>query len=89
MVWPIPFLINMFTALGSQFNFHLLVYKIKKLIGRYDFSFQFRRIRTRYRYIGYNLNIMRQSACLVFNSIMVDNIAAFFNWTPIGQAQTL
>ena len=29
---------------------------------------------------------MRQSACLVFNSIMVDNYAAFSNCTPVGQA---
>ena len=42
-----------------------LVYKFKKLIGRNDFSFQFRKIITRYRRIGYNLNVMRQSACLV------------------------
>ena len=26
---------------------------------------------TRYRRIGYNLNVMRQSACLVFDPIMV------------------
>ena len=26
----------------------------------------------RYKRIGYNLNVMRQSACLVFNPIMVD-----------------
>ena len=42
-----------------------LVYKFKKLIGKNDFSFQFRKIITRYRRIGYNLNVMRQSACLV------------------------
>ena len=29
---------------------------------------------------------MRQSACLVFNPIMVDNYAAFFNCTPVGGA---
>ena len=51
-----------------------------------DFSFQFRKIITRYRRIGYNLNVMRQSACLVFNPIMVDNYAAFFNCTPVGRA---
>ena len=32
-----------------------LVYKFKKLIGRNEFSFQFRKIITRYRHIGYNL----------------------------------
>ena len=36
--------------------------------------------------VGYNLNVMRQSACLVFNPIMVDNYAAFFNCTPVGRA---
>ena len=41
---------------------------------------------TRYRRIGYNLNVMRQSACLVFNPIMVDNYAAFFNCTPVDRA---
>ena len=50
-----------------------LVYKFKKLIGRNDISFQFRKIITRYRRIGYNLNVMRQSACLVFNPIVVNN----------------
>ena len=63
-----------------------LVYKFKKLIGINDFSFQFRKIITRYRRIGYNLNVMRQSAFLVFNPIMVDNYAAFFNCTPVGRA---
>ena len=43
-----------------------LVYKFNKLIGSKDFSFQFRKIITRYRRIGYNLNVMRQSAFLVF-----------------------
>ena len=63
-----------------------LVYKFKKLIGINDFSFQFRKIMTRYRRIGYNLNVMRQSACLVFNPLMVDNYTAFFNCTPVGRA---
>ena len=36
--------------------------------------------------IGYSLNVMRQSACLVFNPITVDNYAAFFNCTPVGRA---
>ena len=63
-----------------------LVYKFKKLIGSNDFSFQFRKIITRYRRIGYNLNVMRQSACLAFNPITVDSYAAFFNCTPMGRA---
>ena len=42
------------------------VYKFKKLIGRNDLSFQFRKIITRYRRICYNLTVMRQfMLCLV------------------------
>ena len=50
------------------------------------FSFQFRKIITRYRRVGYDLNVMRQSACLVFYPITIDNCAAFFNCTPVGRA---
>ena len=45
-----------------------------------DFSDQFRKIIMRYKRIGYTLNVMRQSACLVINPITVDNYAALFNW---------
>ena len=63
-----------------------MVFEFKKLIGRNDFCFQFRKIIARYRRIGDNLNVMRQSACLDFNPFMVDNYAAFFNCTPVGRA---
>ena len=42
-----------------------LVYNFNELKESNDFSFQFRKIITRYRRIGYNLSVMRQSACLV------------------------
>ena len=63
-----------------------LVYKFKKIVGRVDFSNQFRKIIVRYKRIGYNINIMRQSACLVFNPITVNNFASLFNCTPVGRA---
>ena len=50
------------------------------------FLFSSEKITRGYRRIGYNLNVMRQSACLVFNPIMVDGYAAFFNCTPVGRA---
>ena len=62
------------------------VYKFKKIVGRADFSDQFRKIIVRYKRIGYNINIMRQSACLVFNPIMVNNFASLFNCRPVGRA---
>ena len=39
-----------------------------------------------YKHIGYNINIMRQSACLVFNPITVNNFASLFNCMPVGRA---
>ena len=43
-----------------------------------DFSDQFRKIIMRYKRIGYNVNVMRQSACLVINPVTVDGYAALF-----------
>ena len=63
-----------------------LVYKFKKDRGMTDFSDQFRKITMRYKRIGYNLNVMRQSACLVINPIKVDDYAALFNCTPVDRA---
>ena len=53
-----------------------LVYKFKQFEGRADFSDQFRKIIVRYKRIGYNINIMRQSACLVFNLVFPSLIAS-------------
>ena len=36
--------------------------------------------------IGYNLNVMRQSACLVIYPITVDGYAELFNCTPVDRA---
>ena len=47
------------------------------------FSFQIRKIITRYRLLCSNLNVMGQYTCLVFNPIMVDGYAAFFNCMPV------
>ena len=63
-----------------------LVYKFKKLRGMTDFSDQFRRIIMRYKRIGYNLNVMRQSAYLVITPITVDGYVALFNCTPVDRA---
>ena len=63
-----------------------LVYKFNKIVVRADFSDLFRKIIVRYKRIGYNINIIRQSACLVFNRITVNNFASLFNCTPVGRA---
>ena len=51
-------------------------------MGRTDFSDQFRKVIIRYKRIGYDLNVMRQSACLKINPIF----AALFNCTPVDPA---
>ena len=56
-----------------------LVYQFKKIMGRTDFSNQFRKIRIHHKRIGYDLNVMRQSAGLVINPITFNNFAALFN----------
>ena len=38
-----------------------------------------------YKRIGYNADVMRQSACLVVNPITVNNFAVLFNCTPVGR----
>ena len=49
------------------------------MVGRTDFSDQFPKVIIRHKSIGFDLNVMRQSACLVINPITVDNFAALFN----------
>ena len=51
-----------------------------------DFSDQFCEIIRRYKRIGYNLNVIRQSACLIINTITVDGFAALFNCTPVDRS---
>ena len=55
-------------------------------MGRTDFSDQFCKIRILPKRIGYDLNVMHQSACLVINTITADNLAALFNCTPVDRA---
>ena len=66
-----------------------LVYKFNKVVGWNDFSDQFRKITIRYKRIGYNINVMRQTACLVVNPITVNNFAYLFNCKPVDRASDL
>ena len=63
-----------------------LVYKFKRIAGKPNFSDQFKKIVKRYMRVGYNLDIMRQSACLVLNPITVYSYGFLFNCTTVGQA---
>ena len=63
-----------------------LVYKFKKIIGNPLFSNLLKRIVNRFKRAGYSLDIMRQTACLVFNPIMVEGYVALFSCTAVVQA---
>ena len=47
-------------------------------------SAQFIKIISHYKKIGYNINVLQQTACLVVNPITVGNFAFLFNCTPVG-----
>ena len=62
-----------------------LVYKLKKIVGSNNFSAQFIKIISHYKKIGYNINVLQQTSCLVVNPITVGNFAFLFNCTPVGR----
>ena len=90
------------SALVEKYNVHLktllqqgilepefygdLVYRFRKIVGKSNFSEQFRKLFNLYKRIGYSLDIMRQIACLVINPIMVDGCASLFNCMTVVQA---
>ena len=62
------------------------VYKFKKIIRNPNFSNLFKRMVNRFKRAGYTLNIMRQTACLVFYPIMAEGYAALFSCSAVVQA---
>ena len=45
-----------------------LAYKFRKIYACNDFSTQFRKIILRYKKIGYNINVIRQTACIYLHA---------------------
>ena len=69
------------TKLPSQHS----VYKLKKIFGSNNCSAQFIKIISHYKKIGYNINVLQHTACLVVNTVTVGNFAFLFNCTPVGR----
>ena len=63
-----------------------LVYKFKIIFGKPNFSDQLNKIIKRYNKVGYIMVIMRQSACLVVNTLTVYSYGFLFKCTTVGQA---
>ena len=53
-----------------------LVYKFKKIMDRADFSDQFRKIIIRHKRIGYELNVIRQSAYQSWLITLINSLIA-------------
>ena len=58
---------------------------LKKIVGSNSFSAQFIKIISHYIKIGYNINVLQQTACLVVNPMTVGKFALLFNCTPVGR----
>ena len=63
-----------------------LVYKFRKIIGKNDFPYHFIKIIVRYKKIGYNIDVLRQTVCLVVNPIKINSFAYLFNCMTVGRA---
>ena len=71
-----------------------LVYKFRKIIGKNDFPYHFKKIIVRYKKIGYNIYILRQTAFLVVNPIKGNSVSISFFYlthsiTSSGCVQTI
>ena len=62
-----------------------LVYKFKKKMVKMIFLIS-KKIIVRYKKIGYNIDVLRQTACLVVNPIKVNSFAYLFNCKTVGRA---
>ena len=56
------------------------------MIGKYDFPYHFKKKIVRYKKIGYNIDVLRQTACLGVYPIKVNNFAYLYDCTMVGRA---
>ena len=63
-----------------------LVYKFRKIIRKNDLPYHFKKIIVRYKKIGYNIDVLRQTACLVVYPVKINSFAYLFNCTTVGRA---
>ena len=56
------------------------------MIGKNDFLYHFKKIIVRCKKIAFNIDVLRQTACLVVNPIKVNISAYLFDCTTLGRA---
>ena len=70
----------------SEPDFYDDLYKFRKIIGKNYFPYHFKTIIVRYKKIDYNIDVLRQTACLVVNPMKVYSFAYLFNCKAVGRA---
>ena len=65
------------------------MYKLKKIVGSDNFSAQFIRIISHYKEIGYNINVLQQTACLVVNPIQLATLLSSLIAQPLVEENRL
>ena len=65
------------------------MYKLKKIVGSDNFSAQFIRIISHYKKIGYNINVLQQTACLVVNPIQLATLLSSLIAQPLVEENRL
>ena len=65
------------------------MHKIRKIVGKSRFSDHCSKIDICYKLTGYNIDVIKRSACLAVHLISVDHFAYLFNSTPVGRDSTL
>ena len=63
-----------------------MVCKCNKKVGKPTFTEQLKKIIKHYKKVGYEMDNMQQSACLVVNPIMVHSYGFLLNCMMVGQA---
>ena len=64
----------------------LISLKFRNIVGKTNFSKQFRKIVIRYKKIGYNVDILGQTACVFVNPITIDNFVYPINYMTEGRS---
>ena len=78
---------HFFCKAFQNLHFHGdLVYIFRTIICKNDVPCHFKKIIVRYKKIGYNKDVLRQTACLVINPIKINSFAYLFNCTTVGRA---
>ena len=66
-----------------------IVYKFKIIVGKSNLETNLKKVNKCYKRVGYNMDIMWHSACLVVNPVKVNSYGSLCHCTTDGQAADL